>query len=52
MTRWARAADRAGNAVLVDVRARYHPDWAAGVARVPLLREVASWNVLLVLRRP
>jgi SAM-dependent methyltransferase len=52
MTRWARAADRAGDAELLDVRARYHPEWAAGVARVPLLREVASWNVLLVLRRP
>ncbi len=51
MTRWARAADRDGRAQLVDVRARYHPRWAAGVARIPVLREVASWNVLLVLRR-
>ena len=30
---------------------RYHPWWAAWIMRVPLLREVASWNLLLVLRK-
>ncbi len=51
MTRWARGVVRCGEGELVDVRARYHPGWAAWVARVPLAREVASWNVVLVVRR-
>ncbi|MGY1732579.1 class I SAM-dependent methyltransferase [Geodermatophilus sp. SYSU D01045] len=46
--RWAR---RCPDADLVAVRPRYHPWWAVWVARVPGLREVASWNVVLVLRR-
>lgn len=51
MTRWARGVVRDGEGELVDVRARYHPGWAAWVARVPLAREVVSWNVVLVVRR-
>ncbi|MGY1693972.1 class I SAM-dependent methyltransferase [Geodermatophilus sp. SYSU D00766] len=46
--RWAR---RCPDAELLAVLPRYHPWWAAWVARVPGLREVASWNVVLVLRR-
>jgi arabinofuranan 3-O-arabinosyltransferase len=46
--RWARGrAD-------VDVVAafpRYHPKWAWWVVRVPVLREVLTWNLALVLRR-
>lgn len=30
---------------------RYHPRWAAWVVSVPGLREVATWNLLLVLRK-
>ena len=30
---------------------RYHPDWATGIVHVPVLRELASWNLLMVLRR-
>ena len=48
MLRWARRQD------LADVLAaepRYHPSWARWVVRVPGLREVAAWNLLLVLRR-
>jgi SAM-dependent methyltransferase len=46
--RWARSCPD------VDVIAlfpRYHPWWAWWVARVPVLREVVSWNFVLVLRR-
>ena len=46
--RWAR---RCPDADLLAVFPRYHPWWATWVARVPLLREVASWNVVVVLRR-
>jgi SAM-dependent methyltransferase len=46
--RWAR---RCPDADLLAVLPRYHPWWAAWIARVPGLREVASWNVVLVLRR-
>ncbi|WP_369258826.1 class I SAM-dependent methyltransferase [Geodermatophilus amargosae] len=46
--RWARACP---DADLLAVHPRYHPWWAAWVARVPLLREFATWNVVLVLRR-
>ncbi len=46
--RWARS--RPG-ACLVEASPRYHPDWARGVVRLPGIREVATWNILLVLRR-
>ncbi len=46
--RWARGR------VDADVLAaypRYHPWWAQGVVRVPVLRELLTWNLVLVLRR-
>jgi SAM-dependent methyltransferase len=30
---------------------RYYPRWCRGLVRIPGLREVATWNLLLVLRR-
>jgi SAM-dependent methyltransferase len=48
MLRWARSRTD------VDVLAampRYHPWWSRWVMKVPGVREVASWNLLLVLRR-
>ncbi|KGN38804.1 class I SAM-dependent methyltransferase [Knoellia subterranea] len=45
---WAR--DRL-DAELLEAAPRYHPDWADLILRVPGLREVASWNLMLVLRR-
>jgi len=51
MDRWARRGVRDGRFEIEDVRARYHPGWANWVARTPVLREVASWNVVLVMRR-
>ncbi len=35
----------------LDVLPRYHPSWARWVVKVPGVREVATWNLLLVLRR-
>jgi SAM-dependent methyltransferase len=46
--RWARDCV---NAELVEAFPRYHPRWAYGVLAVPGLREVATWNLVLVLRR-
>jgi SAM-dependent methyltransferase len=51
MIRWAAAEQRAGRAELLDVRPRYHPDWATWMAKLPGLREAACWNVVIVLRR-
>ncbi|MDQ1424975.1 MAG: hypothetical protein QOD72_2473 [Acidimicrobiaceae bacterium] len=46
--RWV---DRQRHAELIEIVPRYHPRWARGVVRVPLLREVATWNVTVVMRR-
>ena len=51
MVSWAAAAQRGGRAEVVAVFPRYHPSWAQWVARVPGLREVAVWNLVIVLRR-
>jgi len=45
---WARDAR---DATKVDALARYHPWWAQWIIRVPVAREVLSWNLALVLRR-
>jgi hypothetical protein len=36
---------------IVDARPRYYPGWCRLLLRVPVLREVATWNLLLILRR-
>jgi SAM-dependent methyltransferase len=46
--RWA---DRQTEAELIEIVPRYHPRWARHVVRVPALREVATWNVAVVMRR-
>jgi SAM-dependent methyltransferase len=48
MLRWAR---RHPDAALVEAVPRYHPRWARGIVHVPGVREVLTWNLLLVLRR-
>jgi SAM-dependent methyltransferase len=48
MLRWL---DRQPDVEVVAVLPRYHPRWAHWVVRVPGLREVATWNLLLVLRK-
>jgi hypothetical protein len=48
MLRWA---SRCSSAEVVDKLPRYHPRWGRWVVQVPGLREVAVWNLMLVLRR-
>ena len=45
---WARGAR---DVTKIDALARYHPRWAQWIIRVPVAREVLSWNLALVLRR-
>lgn len=45
---WARGQQ---DAVLVDSFPRYLPQWSWPVAMLPGVREVAAWNLLLVLRK-
>ena len=46
--RWAH---RCPDVDLVAALPRYHPWWAHWIVAVPGLREIASWNVALVLRK-
>lgn len=46
--RWGRSIP---GAELVDAFPRYHPWWARWLVRLPAVREVASWNLAMVLRR-
>jgi len=36
---------------IVDALPRYYPRWCRPVVRIPGLREIATWNLLLILRR-
>jgi hypothetical protein len=51
MSRWLADAERRGVVDVVEVLPRYHPRWAKWVVRVPGLREIVSWNAVLVLRK-
>ena len=51
MLLWARAAQAAGDLRVVALLPCYHPAWARWVVRVPGLREVVTWNAVLVLVR-
>ncbi|RZS44773.1 methyltransferase family protein [Herbihabitans rhizosphaerae] len=46
--KWAKRCDEAQ---IVKALPRYHPWWAQWIVHVPLLREFASWNLLVVLRK-
>ena len=46
--RWARRTRRGA---LMAAFPRYHPWWAHGVVRVPVMRELMTWNLVMVLRR-
>lgn len=48
MIRWARSQ---ADADIVDLRPRYLPTWTKPVVHVPFLREVITWNLLIVLRK-
>lgn len=45
---WARKCDQA---TVVRALPRYHPWWATWIVHIPLLRELASWNLVLVLSK-
>jgi SAM-dependent methyltransferase len=40
-----------GDIEIVDARPRYYPPWCRSLVAVPVLREVATWNLLLIMRR-
>ncbi len=46
--RWAR---QRSDVVLLDALPRYHPSWAQWIVHIPGLREIASWNLAMVLRK-
>ncbi|WP_017610251.1 class I SAM-dependent methyltransferase [Nocardiopsis xinjiangensis] len=48
MLRWARSHP---DVEPVDLRPRYLPTWLKPIVHVPFLREVITWNLLLVLRK-
>lgn len=46
--RWAKSQP---DAWLIEAAPRYHPDWASFVVDLPGVREIATWNLMMVLRR-
>jgi SAM-dependent methyltransferase len=48
---WVRGRVADGSVELVEMFPRYHPRWAYPVVRIPGVREVLTWNLVLVLRR-
>ena len=51
MMRWLDRARAEGRVEVVEVLPRYHPAWARWVVRVPGVREVVSWNAVIVVRK-
>jgi SAM-dependent methyltransferase len=45
---WARRQDAAD---VVDVTPRYNPGWSSWLLRVPVVRELVTWNLVVVLRK-
>ncbi|WP_295658943.1 class I SAM-dependent methyltransferase [uncultured Nocardioides sp.] len=45
---WAR---RQGGAEVLDLTPRYNPRWSRFLVLVPLVREVVTWNLVIVLRK-
>ena len=46
-----RYAQRVRNADVIDLLPRYNPRWSYWLLRVPGLRELITWNLVIVLRR-
>jgi SAM-dependent methyltransferase len=46
--RWARSQARAD---VLELTPRYNPWWSRWLLRVPLVREVVTWNLVIVLRK-
>jgi len=36
---------------VVDLAPRYNPRWSRFLLRVPVVREVVTWNLVIVLRK-
>lgn len=49
--RWARARASRGDVELVDLAPRYNPWWSRWLLHVPVVREVVTWNLVIVLRK-
>ena len=49
--RWAREQEAAGAVDIVHLTPRYNPWWSRWLLRVPVVRELLTWNLVLVLRR-
>jgi SAM-dependent methyltransferase len=45
---WARSRQ---DIEVIDAMPRYLPDWAKGILKVPGAREIATWNLAMVLRK-
>ena len=48
---WAEAARESRRADVLALRPRYWPDWARPILRVPGLREIVTWNLLVLVRK-
>ena len=46
-----RLARQRSDVELLEAVPRYYPSWLSWIVRVPAVREVATWNLLLVMRR-
>jgi SAM-dependent methyltransferase len=46
-----RLIDARGDVTVLEARPRYYPRWCGFLVRVPGLRELLTWNLLLILRR-
>jgi SAM-dependent methyltransferase len=40
-----------GDIEIVVARPRYYPSWCRSLVAIPVVREVATWNLLLIMRR-
>lgn len=49
--RWATAGERAGRHEILALRPRYWPDRADVILAVPGLREIVTWNLLVLVRK-
>jgi SAM-dependent methyltransferase len=49
--RWAREQQAAGTVDVVHLTPRYNPWWSRWLLRVPVVRELVTWNLVLVLRK-
>ena len=46
--KWAKTTQQAD---LIDAFPRYYPSWTKGIVAIPGIREVVTWNLVIVLRR-